>query len=50
MFGSMAVMAGLVILGGLFPNWVVRHLAEPAVDAMLQPSAYIGAVLSGVTP
>jgi multicomponent Na+:H+ antiporter subunit D len=47
---SMGVLAALVIAGGLFPGWVVQHLAEPAVDAMLQPSRYIGGVLGGGMP
>jgi len=47
---SMAVLAVLVIAGGLFPGWVVRHMAEPAVDAMLQPSRYIAGVLEGGMP
>ncbi len=44
---SMGVLAVLVVAGGLFPNWVIQKLVEPAVDAMLQPGHYVQAVLGG---
>lgn len=45
MWVPMAVLALLIILVGLFPGIVVENLVRPAVQALLNQSAYIGAVI-----
>jgi multicomponent Na+:H+ antiporter subunit D len=44
---AMGVMAVLVVLGGLFPDLIVKNIVEPAVQALLEQSQYIGIVMGG---
>jgi len=44
---GMGVLALLVVVGGLFPNAVVDSIVVPAVDALVDRSRYIAAVLGG---
>ena len=45
---GMGILASLVILFGLFPGVVVTNLVNPAVNALVDQSAYIAAVIGGV--
>jgi len=45
---GMGVLASLVILFGLFPNVVVNTIINPAVNALVDQSAYVSAVFGGV--
>ncbi|MEF8847831.1 MAG: proton-conducting transporter membrane subunit [Candidatus Thermoplasmatota archaeon] len=44
---SMAVIAGIIVFIGLFPNIVFNNLISPAVDALVNNSEYISSVLGG---
>ena len=45
---GMGILATLVILFGLFPGLVVTNLVNPAVNALVDQSAYIATVFGGV--
>ncbi len=47
MLVSMGVLAVLVVLGGLFPDIIIKSVIEPAVNALLAQGDYIGMVLGG---
>ncbi len=48
MLGSMAVIAVIMIFFGLFPDFVVNNIVNPAVNALMNQAGYIGSVLGGV--
>ncbi len=45
MLTAMGVLALLVVAGGIFPDIIVRNIVEPAVNALLEQSQYIGLVM-----
>ncbi|MDH7516884.1 MAG: proton-conducting transporter membrane subunit [Candidatus Thermoplasmatota archaeon] len=45
---GMGVFACIIIFFGLFPNIVIHHLVEPAVNVLMNNAQYISAVLGGV--
>jgi multicomponent Na+:H+ antiporter subunit D len=45
---AMGILAALVILFGIFPGIVVTNLVNPAVNALVNQSAYIATVFGGV--
>ena len=44
---GMGIMATLVVLIGIFPQPVVKHIVEPAVKALIDHKAYILAIIGG---
>jgi multicomponent Na+:H+ antiporter subunit D len=44
---GMAILSGLVIITGLFPEFFVQHLIAPAAHALADQSGYLAAVLGG---
>ncbi len=44
---SMGILAFLIIIFGLFPEFVINNLVEPAVNALSNPSSYISAITGG---
>ena len=44
---AMAILAGLIIFFGLFPEFVINNIVQPAVNALMDPSSYISAILGG---
>lgn len=47
MLFGMAVIAGIIIFFGLFPNVVVDNMIAPAVNALTNSETYINAILAG---
>lgn len=45
MLASMIALAALIIFFGLFPDMVIEHLVDPAVNALMNYGAYIQAVM-----
>jgi len=45
---GMGVLAGVVILFGLFPQAAVERLLLPAVDALLGQARYMAAIVGGL--
>jgi multicomponent Na+:H+ antiporter subunit D len=52
MVAALACLAGACLCFGLFPGFVLAHMAAPAAAVLAHPSAYAGAVLAsgGTTP
>jgi len=48
MLAGMAVMATMIILLSLFPNWFINNIFSSAANALLQPQDYIRAVMGGM--
>jgi len=44
---GMAIIAGIIIFFGLFPQVIVNNIVTPAVDALSNPGTYINAILTG---
>lgn len=44
---GMGILTFVVILFGLFPEWAVDSIVQPAAQALADQAAYIGAVLGG---
>jgi multicomponent Na+:H+ antiporter subunit D len=44
MLGSMAIIAAVMIFFGLFPEYVIENIVDPAVNALLAQSTYIQAI------
>ena len=47
---AMAIIAGIIIFFGLFPDFVVNNIVQPAVNAITDNSIYISKVIGGVVP
>lgn len=47
MLFGMAILAGLIIFFGLFPDFVITNIVEPAKNALLNSSDYISAIIGG---
>jgi multicomponent Na+:H+ antiporter subunit D len=47
MTAPMLLLALLCLLIGLFPDVVIENVVTPAVQAVMNPAAYISAVLGG---
>jgi multicomponent Na+:H+ antiporter subunit D len=45
---SMGILAFLIIFFGLFPDYVINNIVEPAVNALSKSSSYISAIIGGV--
>ncbi len=45
---GMGVIAGIIIIFGLFPNIVIQYLVEPAANALMSNTQYISAIFGGV--
>jgi len=48
MLFAMAILAGLIIFFGLFPDFVINNIVEPAKNALLNSGDYISAIIGGV--
>ena len=48
MLFAMAIIAGTIIIFGLFPDVVLNNIIAPAADALTNPTAYIGKILGGI--
>jgi multicomponent Na+:H+ antiporter subunit D len=48
MLGSMGILAAIMIFFGLFPDFVVDTIVNPAVNALVENIAYIDAIVGGV--
>jgi len=44
---SMGILAFLIILFGLFPEYIINNIVEPAVNALSNPGSYISAIVGG---
>jgi len=47
MLAGMAIIAGIIIFFGLFPNVVVENIIDPAVEVLKNPTPYIDAITKG---
>jgi multicomponent Na+:H+ antiporter subunit D len=47
---AMGIIASLIIIFGLFPEYIVNNLVTPAADAIINNSNYITTVIGGVVP
>ena len=47
---GMAIIAGIIIFFGLFPDLVVNNIVQPAVNALTDNSIYISKVIGGIVP
>lgn len=47
MLGSMGILAAIMIFFGLFPDFVVDTIVNPAVNALVENVAYIDAIIGG---
>ncbi len=48
MLGSMAVLAAIMIFFGLFPDFIVDNIVNPAVNALVENISYIDAIIGGI--
>lgn len=48
MLASMAILSGVMIFFGLFPDYVVDTLVTPAVNALVDNFGYITAIMGGI--
>lgn len=44
---AMAILAGIIIFFGLFPDYVVENLVNPAVRALIDNTGYIAQIMGG---
>jgi hypothetical protein len=44
----MALVAGIIIFIGLFPNIIIDNLVTPAAEALQNTTGYISTILGGV--
>ena len=47
MLCSMAILAAIMIFFGLFPDFVVNNIVDPAVNALVKNISYIDAIIGG---
>jgi multicomponent Na+:H+ antiporter subunit D len=47
MLFAMAIIAGLIIVFGLFPNLIIENIITPAVNALSDPGTYINIITGG---
>lgn len=47
---AMGIIAGIIIFFGLFPDFVVNNIVQPAVNALTDNSIYISKVIGGIVP
>jgi len=48
MLTSMAILSGIMIFFGLFPDYIVDHLVTPAVNALVDNFTYITSITGGI--
>ena len=48
MLVAMAIIAGIIIVFGLFPDLVLNNIIAPAANALVKPEVYINRIVGGV--
>jgi multicomponent Na+:H+ antiporter subunit D len=48
MLFAMGIIAGIIIIFGLFPDLVVNNIVQPAADALILHHNYITSVIGGI--
>lgn len=48
MLASMAILSGIMVFFGLFPEYIIDNLVTPAVNALVDNLSYITAIMGGI--